>query len=322
MSLIRSLHYSFRIVASMGMVLFMTFLAACDVLATEGARDAIANGREVRALEDQELGPLEQEMNDLWVNEIQPREDEIEDLRHQLRIFEEEVIQPMRDRQGDAWAPGGEAVEAQLVFDNRYRELELMQRAIEVEQRELETNWQTLWSTGAEGSSEFQALEDQRQEAQRQLDYLYRFGYRPIDDIWDEINELNSAQSWGNTDSQIESEEINIELRRLYDLYEEIQNGGNSESVELQDKAWVVQDQLNELYNFGWNPINEIYNEIEMLESGRSGGMSTSGDANSILAQIAELENQKANYVSLVMPKSTRCGKRSQHPRRNPQPRP
>lgn len=298
MSLIRSQRGSFKLLMSLGLVLFAVFLSGCEILATQGARDAIANGREVRALEDRELAPLEQEMNDIWVNEIQPRESQLEDLRHKQRIFEEEVLRPLREHQNDAWAPGGEASEAQLVFDARYRELELLQRTVDIEQRELDTNWQNLWVTGADGDSEFQALEDLRYETQRELDRLYRFGYRPIDDIWDEINVLNSAQNWGNTDSQIESEEINIELRRLYDLYEEVQNGGNTESVQLEDKARAMQEQLNALYNHGWNPINEIYNEIKRLESERTTSSSAVGDPESVLAQIAELENQKATYLA------------------------
>jgi hypothetical protein len=52
------------------MVLMMAFFSACEVLATEGARDAIAGGREIRAFEDETLGPIEDEMNDLWVAEI------------------------------------------------------------------------------------------------------------------------------------------------------------------------------------------------------------------------------------------------------------
>ena len=46
---VRSQNNSFKLVAILGMVLMMAFFSACDILATEGARDAIANGREIRA---------------------------------------------------------------------------------------------------------------------------------------------------------------------------------------------------------------------------------------------------------------------------------
>ena len=71
MSRIQSKHARFRPLMSLGLVLIVVFLSGCEILASEGARDAIASQREVRALEDAELGPLEQEMRDLLVTEIQ-----------------------------------------------------------------------------------------------------------------------------------------------------------------------------------------------------------------------------------------------------------
>ena len=66
-----------------------------------------------------------------------------------------------------------------------------------------------------------------RFEKQRELDRAYRFVNHPIEDIWNQINELNSTQNWRNTDSQIRVEELNIELNRLYDRYNEIQHNSN-----------------------------------------------------------------------------------------------
>ena len=48
MTVVRNRNGSFKITATVGMVLLMAFFSACDVLATEGARDAIAGGREIR----------------------------------------------------------------------------------------------------------------------------------------------------------------------------------------------------------------------------------------------------------------------------------
>ncbi|MDA1279781.1 MAG: hypothetical protein O3B95_07015 [Chloroflexi bacterium] len=296
MNSIRSRNNSAKLVASLGMVILMAFFSACDILASEGAREAIANGREVRALEDAELGPLEREMDALYVNEIQPRETKLEDLRYQMQQLEEDLLRPLWDAQGNAWAPGGEASELQATFEARYRELDLLQRSVDVEQRELDARWQKLWSAGTGIDPEFQLLEDLRFEKQRELDRLYRFGYREIDDIWDEINELNSGRNWANTDSQIESEEINAELRRLHDLYQEIQNGVSQDSAQIEEKARVAQDQLNRLYNSGWDPINELYAEIERLESEHSFKSATTVNSDQITAQIAELRKAVAAY--------------------------
>ena len=195
MSRIRKTRGTFRPIMSLGLILFVMFLSGCEVLATQGAREAIAGQREVRALEDQELGPLQRELHDLLVTEIQPRESQIEVLRYQLESLEEDLLRPLWEAQDDDWAPGGEAYEAQLVFDRRFRELELMQRSIEKEQHELDSKGQDLWGVEGNHDPEFQALEDLRYEKQRELDQLYRFGNRPIEDIWNEINELNSTQN-------------------------------------------------------------------------------------------------------------------------------
>ena len=294
MTIKRSGSGSFKIVATLGMVLLMAFLSACEILATEGARNAIANGREIREFEDRELAPLEKEMSDLWEYEINPRQTELEDLHYQLQTLEEDLLRPLWDAQNDVWAPGGEASEAQLVFDARYRELELAHRTIEVEQRDLDAAWQTLWN-GSSADPGYQALEDLRYEKQRELDRLYRFGYRPIDDIWDEINELNATHGSVNIDSQIEVDRINAELQRLWDLISVMQYDGSGEEDRLYDRANVVQEQLNNLYDFGWDPIYEIYAEIERLEGERA---SSTSDVDSIAAQIAELETLKASYIA------------------------
>jgi hypothetical protein len=205
-------------------------------------------------------------------------------------------MRPLWEKQDDMWGPGGAASEVQIAFDERYRELDLLQRAIEVEQRELEVAWQTVWDNGGTGDAEFQALEDLRYEKQRELDRIYRFGYRPVEDIWDEINELNSTQGWANTDSQIESEQINIELRRLWDLQMEIQNAENEVANQINNEIAVYNDQLNNLNNFGWDPIYELHSEIDRLE-GELVSSIASSNSDGISAQIADLKNLRDSYV-------------------------
>ncbi len=294
MTAVRTRNKSFKIVATLSMVLLMAFFSACEILATEGARDAIAGGRELREFEDETLRPIENEMNDLWVNDIEPREREMQILQNELRRLEEELLGPLWAAQNDPWAAGGDASVLQAEFDAKNREYELMQRALDLEQRELDAEWQVLWTSNTV-DPEYQALEDERNAKQRELDRLYRFGNRPIDDIWDQINELNASQGFASTDSQIESERINIELRRLWDLLDEINNSNNDEVNALYKKAELLQNELNDLYNFGWNPINEIYHEIDQLESDlNAAGVSSSG---SLVTEIAELEDVKASYV-------------------------
>jgi hypothetical protein len=296
MTAVRSRNGSFKIIATLGAVLFMALFSACDVLATEGARSAIAGGREIREFEDENLRPIEQKMDDLWTGEIQPREAQLEDLRRELQTVEEDILRPLWDAQQDIWAPGGAASDLQIFYDEQRRELELMQRALEADQHDLDQRWQAIWNN-PEVNTEQQALEDERYEKQRELDRLYRFGNRPIDELWDQINELYTAQNWGNTDSQIESEVINVELRRLYDLQQEIQNSGSDTANDLYNQANEVQNKLQHLYNNGRQQIDDMYREIERLESDQNNTTSTV-DTGSIAAQIADIEFTIASYVA------------------------
>lgn len=150
-----------------------------------------------------------------------------------------------------------------------------------------------MWSGGGTVDPEYQALEDVRFDTKRELDRAHRFGSRPIEDIWDQIYELNSSQGWSNTDSQIESEKINIELRRLYDLAEEIQNGVSSESNRLGDLAAAAQDELYNLQNFGLDAITQLQNEIARLEAESS---ASAISANSIAEKISQLKSNRSSY--------------------------
>ncbi|MDA0597397.1 MAG: hypothetical protein O2921_03025 [Chloroflexi bacterium] len=53
---------------------------------------------------------------------------------------------------------------------------------------------QVLWTANTV-DPEYQALEDERNAKQPELDRLYRFGNRLIDDIWDQINEINNGSN-------------------------------------------------------------------------------------------------------------------------------
>ena len=293
MTAVRSRSRSFKIVATMGMVLLMAFFSACDILATEGAREAIANGREIREFEDENIRPLEDKINTLWADEIQQRESELEDLRREQQLLQEDVIAPLWEAQNDMWASGGSASIAQALFSDQMREIDLLERARQVAQNEHDARWQVIWD-GNNSDPEYVALDELRQEKQREIDRLYRFGNRPIEDIWDQINEINSNQGSSNTDSQIEAELLNIKLRDLYDFQTTLQNGGSDEANELYNKASGMLDQLNNLYYFGKNPMNAIYAEIEQLEAELSN--SSASSAAIITAQIFELEAQKFSY--------------------------
>jgi hypothetical protein len=274
----------------------MALFSACDVLASEGARDAIAGGREIRAFEDENLRPLEDKMNALFADEIQPRENQLEDLRREMQLVQEDVLAPLWDAQQDIWSPGGAASDLQNYYDDQRHQFDLSQRAIETDQHDLDARWQAIWNN-PEIDTEFQALEDARYEKQRELDRLYRFGSRPIDDLWDQINVLYTEQNWGNTDSQIESELIKAELRRLYDLQQEIQNSGSDTANDLYNQANELQNKLQNLYNNGRQPIDDLNREIERLESELNAAGSTV-EAGSIASKIAEIEITIASYVA------------------------
>ena len=106
---------------------------------------------------------------------------------------------------------------------------------------------------------------------------------------------MNATQSWSNTDAQIEAETINQELTRLYDLQQEAYNQNSDAVTDLYKRTEELQVKLNNLYTFGWDPINELYAEIDSLQ-GTAGFTSTGVATGDIEARIAEQESLIAYY--------------------------
>ncbi|MCH7734562.1 MAG: hypothetical protein IH961_05035 [Chloroflexi bacterium] len=281
--------------------LFVLAGTACEALATESARSAVAAGREVRQLEDTEVRPLENQLRALYEDEIEPRQAEIEDLYFQEREIEDTVIRPLWDSQVDPWGPGGEASVAQQEFDARYQEIEQLYRALDLEDRELQLKYQH-GSFDPWQSPEAQAKEDERYELQHELDQLYRRGWEPIEAIYDQINGLQNDVNHGDSNTQSQIDEINDQIDHLYEQANQVQFDVDDDASALYNELDNVNNDLNYLYNWVRTQIDDLWRQIENEEHNlyKSGSGSYAGESylEELESQLRFLEEERDRIIS------------------------
>ena len=281
--------------------LFVLAGTACEALATESARSAVAAGREVRQLEDTEVRPLENQLRALYEDEIEPRQAEIEDLYFQEREIEDTVIRPLWDSQVDPWSPGGEASVAQQEFDARYQEIEQLYRALDLEDRELQLKYQH-GSFDPWQSPEAQAKEDERYELQHELDQLYRRGWEPIEAIYDQINRLQNDVNHGDSNTQSQIDEINDQIDYLYEQANQVQFDVDDDASALYNELDNVNNDLNYLYNGVRAQIDDLWRQIENEEHNlyKSGSGSYAGESylEELQSRIRFLEEERDRIIS------------------------
>ena len=141
-----------HLLAAAALVLIMG--AGCDFIATGEAREAIEAGREMRQFEDETIRPLEDELESLRMTEMEPRYREMEELHNEIRMIEEDVLEPLR-RSFDGYNPEMDALR---------REAEAAYRVIDEAGRELETERRGL---EAQSRADEAALQDERDKSSR-----------------------------------------------------------------------------------------------------------------------------------------------------------
>ena len=274
---------------------------ACEALATQSARDAVETGRQVRDLEDTEVRPLEDELRALIENEIEPLKDELEDLYFQERDIEETVLRPLWESHEDPWAPGGELFVVQQDFEAGFQDIERQYREIELEERELQNHF----NGGAFDpyrSPEAQTLEDERYELQRELDQLYRRGWDPVEEIYDRINLLSQAFNWSDPHTNERVQEINDKINALYNEASQVQQDVDGDASNLWFELDQINNELNNLYNWGRGPIDDLYRQIEEekfnLSEFGADAFGVEAEISSLEANIAFLESARDSVLS------------------------
>ena len=240
---------------------------ACEELLQQGAREAVAAGREIRDLEDTQIRPLEDRMQVLQFDEIEPRQREIEDLYHEIERIQRQVIEPLWNQVNDPWASGGELYEAQEALQEQYALIDAEYRSIELEFRELERRFRDGESNFGGFDPLVRLKEDERYNLQRELDRLYRFGQDPIDEVWKQVNSIHSNPDGTYDSTQLEIEQINNKIAGLYDQAVWLQSDFDNRVREKEDLVNNVRAELNNLYSFGRFPIDEVYAQIAQLET-------------------------------------------------------
>ena len=265
---------------------------ACEGLVTGAAQDALQNGREIRDLEDQELLPVERELEDLYADEILPRERELEDLWDEARQIEQNAFGSVWDDFQDPWSPGGAAYALQQEFEGRFRKINQDYRLIELENREMQLEAQGMFGPASINEAVL-AKQDRRYEIQRELDRLQRFGYQPIEDVYNEINRV--GMSGGRFDNEVaaRAEELNRQIQNLYEKAANSQQGSDSYAREREDALNALQHELSSLHENGRFPIEQIYDEITRLQSTVRAEVVETAVDESLFDQIQALELER-----------------------------
>ena len=245
---------NFRRLWPLALGAFVLAGTACEAIATQGARDAVETSREVRELEDTEIRPLEDELRALIEDEIEPLQDELEDLYFQEREIQDTVIRPLWDSQVDPWGPGGELFVIQQEFEAKFQDIERQYREIELEERQLQTHFNG-GAVDPYQSPEMQLLEDKRYELQRQLDKIYRRGWDPVNEIYDEINFLSQSFNWSDPGTNDRVNELNDKINHLYDEASRVQQSIDGDANDLWSELDQVSNELNNLATATTRPI-------------------------------------------------------------------
>lgn len=273
---------------------------ACEELLQQGAREAVAAGRELRDLEDAELRPIRDKMEALQFNEIQPRQREIEDLHREVERIQRQVIEPLWNQVKDPWATGGELYEAQEALQEQYALIDAEYRFIELESRELERQFHDSENNFGGFDPLIRLKEDERYDLQRELDRLYRFGQDPIDEIWKQVNSISSNPDGTYNSTQFEIEQINNKIAGLYDQAAWLQSDFDNRVREKEDLRNNVQAELSNVYSFGRFSIDDLYGQIAQLEAELSdatvvtvsGGTDSSDEIDTLRAERDVLVNE------------------------------
>ncbi len=229
-------------------VLLLTVGAACEFITPEEARGALEAGRELREFEQQEIAPREAAIDDFRRNEIQPRETEREDIHDQIRSIERDVLEPLWRASEEVWGPDSEFAARQREIEARYNELQESERQIEFESRQLQQQWQEQESALRDAQeAATRAVEQERDAIYDQLNNLYRHGNDPIEEIRRQVDLL--WQEVGNyPPGSDEARQLEQQINHLNDEARQMEDGLRFRIENLEDQAWTLDDQLQQLY--------------------------------------------------------------------------
>ena len=274
---------------------------ACEGVGLTEARQAVDNQRTISDLEDSELRPIELEFESLYEDEVLPRERELEDLWDQVRGIEDGGVNNALNNFDDPWAPGGAAHLIQQEFQERYNEIDRQYRELDVESRRLQL--ETQWGDNNNGiDPAITAIEDERFALQRELDRLHTFGRRPIEDIYQQMNELNASIGWSDGDI-FQAEELNRQIADIQNQLAQVQSSDDQITAQHQQELQSIENELNILRTQGYFRIQDIYNRIAELEQQLQSSViapvvtTTNPDA---LHELELLENEMAAAIALL----------------------
>ena len=201
---------------------------------TEQAQAVVDKKQEIMRLKQEVIRPLGAEIEAFTREQIEPVEDEIEELERGINetyqaveaVFRNE-LEPMFRQLDEYWSPGSPARDIQDSIEQGYRDLELEMREVDKERQELEQTQRNQPQGPGEEELAHRVFNDEREAA------------------W---KDFRKAQQDEQNAKQLEKAQIEINVRAL------------------EDQRTLIWDQLEELRNSGEDEIQQLETQRQQAE--------------------------------------------------------
>jgi len=218
---------------------------------TEQAQAVVEKKQEIMRLKQEVIRPLGAEIEAFTIEQIEPVEDEIEELERGIgatyqaveAVFRNE-LEPMFRQLDDYWSPGSPARDIQDSIEQGYRDLELEMREVDKERQELEQTQRDQPRGPGDQQLKWRAFQDEREAAQKAF---------------------RKAQQDSQNAKQLEKAQIEINVRAL------------------EDQRSIIWDQLEVLRNSGDDEIRQL--EAQREEARENPALAELEQASQLLAE-------------------------------------
>ncbi len=247
--------------------------AGCDFITPGEAREAVEAGRELQRIETEEIRPLQDELESLRFTEMEPRYQEIEDLHAQTRVIEQEKLEPLwRSFDGEEIKARSEALSQEI--DAGFREIQELNRTIEIENRALQTRLQQDEAALEEERDAVIGSDEARRDAiQDELNDLHRYGRDAIEDMGRQAENIRRELHSLPFDSD-RRPALEAQIHDLEAAMSSLEQSLRSRIDDLEENLWAVSDGLEVLYRRYEERREALHDafsdEISLLDGRRS----------------------------------------------------
>ena len=236
-------------------------ITGCDLISPEEARDTLVATREIKRIQDEEIRPRLNAIDDLQADEIEPREQRMAELSRQIDEIVRSEIEPLEDglwrEESDDHAepqPGAD-------FEARMREMDEKQWQLDDEERSLQ---QRLEDEERELRSAFESDIDAKEETLFALHQELEGLHSSIDghlekwqaDFEARMGELDEKQ-W-----QLEDEEWALQ-RRFGDEERNLRSAFEADIGAKEELVFALRQELDDVYSAYESFFQKHHAELE-----------------------------------------------------------